>query len=346
MFFELEDIKRRHSNYYDIYNVGGWVTAPDSTLSWNYARGAMVGVTASLFNEFIVTFTESWRLLLRNYEPPNSFKQIGIFFRETLKMDNFKLALKTRSQYAFTIGTTDLAARIALFRYFNSGWQRPFAGFEYAFQRKIPGTMIMSLLTAPISIPLEMARMAYYADKTFPEELQKGYKSYFNALRRIPFEEGPYYLFKNTSPFFVRNFFQTFTLFYSYDFLKDKCSWLWRIMETPYLPSKIFLASVSTYLACLFSYPWAVVVREAVEFWPKKNGVCSFDNNYRKAGIFFWYHDFANNMFPGFFNNYFWKQAPWMMTTLLLGDALGIFSYWVVDPFSGPGTNSWEDIIS
>jgi hypothetical protein len=38
--------------------------------------------------------------------------------------------------------------------------------------------------------------MAYYADKTFPKELQKGYKSYFNALVRIPFEEGPYYLFK------------------------------------------------------------------------------------------------------------------------------------------------------
>jgi hypothetical protein len=26
-------------------------------------------------------------------------------------------------------------------------------------------------LTAPVGIPLEMARMAYYADKTFPTEL-------------------------------------------------------------------------------------------------------------------------------------------------------------------------------
>lgn len=347
MFFELDDIKRRHSNYYDIYNVGGWVTAPDSTLRWNYLRGLMVGLTASFFNEFVGTFTDSWRLLLKNFEPPNTFKQVGIFARETMKLENFKLALRTRSQYALTIGATDIAARVALFRYINSGWQRPFAGFEYAFQRKIPGTILISLLTAPIGIPLEMARMAYYADKTFPEELQKGYKSYFNALRRIPFEEGPYYLFKNTSPLFLKNFFQTFTLFYTYDFLKDKCSWLWRIMDTPYLPSKIFLASFSTYMACLFSYPWAVVVREAVDFWPQtKNGVSRFNGNYRKAGVWLWYHDFGNNMFPGFFNNYFWKQAPWMMTTLLLADSLGIFSYWVVDQFSGAGTNSWEDIIS
>jgi solute carrier family 25 oxoglutarate transporter 11 len=77
MFFELDDIKRRHSNYYDIYNVNGWVRTPDSTLSWNLQRGVITGITASLINEFIGNFTEGWRLLLRHYEPPNSFKQLG-----------------------------------------------------------------------------------------------------------------------------------------------------------------------------------------------------------------------------------------------------------------------------
>lgn len=77
--------------------------------------------------------------------------------------------------------------------------------------------------------------MAYYADKTFPEELQRGYKSYFNALRRIPFEEGPYYLFKNCFPFLMRNFFQTATMYYTYDFLKDKFGGVtFRITDWPY----------------------------------------------------------------------------------------------------------------
>jgi len=67
-----------------------------------------------------------------------------------------------------------------------------------------------------------LRKLAYYADKTFPQELQRGYTSYLNALRRIPFEEGPYFLFKNCFPFLMRNFFQTGTLFYSYDWLKDK----------------------------------------------------------------------------------------------------------------------------
>ena len=29
MFFELEDIRRRHTLYSDIFNVGVWVEAPD-----------------------------------------------------------------------------------------------------------------------------------------------------------------------------------------------------------------------------------------------------------------------------------------------------------------------------
>jgi len=37
--------------------------------------------------------------------------------------------------------------------------------------RKIPTTMLAAFLTAPISIPFELTRMAYYADKTFPKDL-------------------------------------------------------------------------------------------------------------------------------------------------------------------------------
>jgi len=67
--------------------------------------------------------------------------------------------------------------------------------------------MLTAALSAPLSVPFEIAKMAYYGDKTFPKELQKGYKSYFNALIRIPFEEGPYFLFKNSFPLYARNFF-------------------------------------------------------------------------------------------------------------------------------------------
>ena len=54
--------------------------------------------------------------------------------------------------------------------------------------------------TCFLSVPFENARRAYYADRSWPLELRKGYSSPFNALYRIPFEEGPYFLFKNGLP--------------------------------------------------------------------------------------------------------------------------------------------------
>ena len=102
-----------------------------------------------------------------------------------------------------------------------------------------------ALISAPVGVPFELARLAFYADKTFPKELQRGYTSYFNALWRIPFEEGPYYLMRNSFPIYFRNFLQTFTLFYTFDFIKDKGSWMWRVGDMPYFPAKVGFAAIS-----------------------------------------------------------------------------------------------------
>lgn len=57
----------------------------------------------------------------------------------------------------------------------------------------------------------------------------------------------------------------------------------------PYLPCKMSIAAFSAYLACAFTYPWAVMSREMVELWPKeKGGVCTFQGNYRKAMAWLW----------------------------------------------------------
>jgi len=68
-----------------------------------------------------------------------------------------------------------------------------------------------------------------------------------------------------------------------------------------------------------------------VDFWPKeKGGVCTWQGNYRKAMVWvilfsylisnfqLWYHDYGSNYFPGFMNNYFWRQAPWMFLVMLI----------------------------
>jgi solute carrier family 25 oxoglutarate transporter 11 len=40
---------------------------------------------------------------------------------------------------------------------------------EYAYLRKIPGALLGSLITSMTSIPFELAKNAYYGDKTFPK---------------------------------------------------------------------------------------------------------------------------------------------------------------------------------
>lgn len=348
MFFELDDIKRRHSYTFDVYNAFSWIDTPENQLSWNWQRAAMTGVIASSVNEVSILFTENWRLMLRNYEWPKGLKQYSIFAKETLKMDNFRLGLKNRLQYAFCIGVFDIGSRLALFRQWNAGWYRSFGTVEFNHFRKWPPSIIAAALTSWVSVPFEMARLAYYGDKTFPKELQRNYTSYFNALRRIPFEEGPYFLFKNSFPFMMRNFFQTLTMFYTYDWLKDKFgAATYRISDFPLPIVKTLISGLSIYLACAFSYPFAVTIREMVEFWPKeKNGVCTWQGNYRRAAVWLWYHDFGSNYFPGFMNNYFFRNFPWMFLTLWVGDRMGMFNYWQHDPYMGAGTNSWEDAFS
>jgi len=96
MFFELEDIKRRHSPYWDAHNVHSWVRTPDSTHSWMIERGVIIGCLAAAVNETVVNIVNNGRLLHKYYETPENIKQAGVFLKETMKMSSFKRGMKSR----------------------------------------------------------------------------------------------------------------------------------------------------------------------------------------------------------------------------------------------------------
>lgn len=81
--------------------------------------------------------------------------------------------------------------------------------------------MVASAASSWFSIPFENARAAFYADKAYPQDLRKNYASIFDALRRIPGEEGAYYLFKGSSPIIARNYCLFSISVFIYDFLRD-----------------------------------------------------------------------------------------------------------------------------
>jgi len=130
-------------------------------------------------------------------------------------------------------------------------------------------------------VPFEMARRAYYADKTWPLELRKGYTSPTNALIRIPFEEGPYYLFRGNFPIVASSFMFWTSFFTFYSWAKNKFFFLWTYNDFPYNYIKGGMMGISFALASCAAYPF-YFIREMVDIWPKeRGGHCTWNNNYR-----------------------------------------------------------------
>jgi hypothetical protein len=161
-------------------------------------------------------------------------------------------------------------------------------------------------------------------------------------LRRIPFEEGPYYLFKNTFPLFVKHTLGPFTAFLTYDNISDKLSVIWKVSDTPMYSVKIPCALLSSYLGTVFTYPFVHYIKDMVDLMPKV-GVDPWRGNYRKAAVTYIHSPNFNNGMAGLFKRYFWHVFPLYFSTLLIGDYFGMFNYWNVSPLLGPGDNTPED---
>lgn len=81
---------------------------------------------------------------------------------------------------------------------------------------------ISGFASGMFGIPFIVARRAYFADLTWPAELRKGYRSPLHALTKIPFTEGPLYLFKGGLPIYLGNALFTSWAFSMYTWLKNK----------------------------------------------------------------------------------------------------------------------------
>ena len=303
----------------------------------------MIGLLTTYMQEYLSAFIRASTLMSKHYEPPVNTTQAITWARETLNLESFRQGAKNRRQVMLYGAFFDIGLKVASYRQWNSGWQNYSGGFEHAFLRKVPTALMAFITVAPFGVAGEMVQRAYTADATFPKELQKGYTSYFNAFRRIPFEEGPYYLFKNTFPLYFKHIIGPFTAFYSHDWLKDKVSVLWRTGSAPMYPFVVITTAFSAYLAAAFTYPFAYTSKAMIDLWPKKDGVDPWHGNYRKAITWMWYGPTWNLAFPGFFRHYFWHVFPLWFTSLLLADKMGMFSYWRIDLMAGAGDNTSDD---
>jgi hypothetical protein len=148
----------------------------------------MIGLVAGPVQQYLTHFIHHWRAMFNHYETPTNLKQWYTFITETTKLDSFKNGLKSRMQLGAATGALSIGSQVAALRQFNSGWSSNFGGVEFSYYRKFPTFLASALVSSPFGVMVDMASRAYYADKTFPKELQKGYKNFLDAFRRIPFE--------------------------------------------------------------------------------------------------------------------------------------------------------------
>lgn len=141
--------------------------------------------------------------------------------------------------------------------------------------------MVAVAPTCWTGVPFEMSRRAYFADKTWPIELRKGYSSPTNALLRIPFEEGPYYLFKGGLPIITHAYLFWTTWFTTHTWMKNKFYFFWVYNDYNYNYCKAIMLGLTFGISSVIAYP-AYYAREMVDLWPKeRGGHCTWNNNYR-----------------------------------------------------------------
>lgn len=303
-YFEFEDVKRFHQPYEDQLIRGPyWKPGHDNSPWINVKRTLYPAALVAALYEPIRHFATGAKILNGYYEWPKTRMERNIFFREVFRLPNFWPDMLKKMSFKFVYLTGDVGLKMTAWRLMYGATSSPAEFADYNAFKIFFCALFAFIPTCWTAIPFEMASRAYYADKTWPVELRRNYRSPLNALIRIPFEEGPTYLFRGGMPIAIRDFF--FYSFFSgfYAWLKNKMFFLYIYHEFSYNYVKFFNFAVSFAVGWLVAYPFHFS-RELVDLWPKeRGGHCTWGNQYN--GAIRWMMDNLDILFTNFFPN-FW----------------------------------------
>jgi solute carrier family 25 oxoglutarate transporter 11 len=224
-------------------------------------------------------------------------------------------------------GGGDVACRLAAWQYFYGGTNSPSDYSDWNTFKYFGCALLSSTVTLANTVPFEMARRAYYADRTWPQELRRGYTSPLNALLRIPVEEGLGYLFKGSMPIVASSFAFWMGVTTMYSYMKNHTYFMWVYNDFNYNFIKTLNLSASFFIASIVSYPF-YFTREMVDIWPKeRGGHCTWNNSYRACMK--WMLENVDMMYYNFLSGYTRWVARFGLgyfISLWVADNLGMFS--------------------
>jgi solute carrier family 25 oxoglutarate transporter 11 len=221
----------------------------------------------------------------------------------------------------------DFGLRIASFKKFYGGTWSPVSISDFNIIKNIFHSWACAIPVCWVGIPFETARKAYYADLTWPAELRKGFRSPLHALAKIPFTEGPLYLFKGGLLTYVGNVQLTAFTFLFYSWLKNKAFFLWVYNDFPYEWIKFWCLNIAFAVGSVCGYP-LYYLKEMIEVWPKeRGGHDTFKGSYYNA--LKWmrqnYDVYNTNLYEGYWR-WFRTQGIIFYLAIWQADNMGLFT--------------------
>lgn len=272
-YFTIHDVKRDRKPY--LTNTHwlrpNWAPEIYNTPLNNLKKTGVIATAASCVVETIRQVRVNFRLINMRYEFPKNSLQWSIYAREITKTPNFWSEYRKRLTFGAVQHTLDSGFKVAIFHYLYGGTWGPYTYADFNLFKNLIMGFGAAALTGWTNYPLAIARQAYYADKTWPEELRKGYRSPLHALVRIPFTEGLPYLFRGGSLYYVANTIGYGWVLFFYTYFKDKLVFLYKYNDCNYSFTKFGILGLAFFLGCIGFQPF-YTMKELMDNSPKERG--------------------------------------------------------------------------
>lgn len=272
-YFGIHDIKRDRKPYQTntFWLRPNWAPEIYNTPWNNLKKIAPISCAASVFVESIRHIRVNFNLLHKVYEYPKNSLQWSIYMREIFKTPNFWSEYRKRMVWGCFQHTLDSGFKIAIFHWLYGGTWGPYHYADFNLFKNMIMGFGAAALTGWTNYPLTVARKAYYADKTWPVELQKGYRSPLHAFFKILVTDGPSYLFRGGMLHYIANTIGYGWVLFFYTYMKDKFSFTYRYNDSNYSFFKFMMLGLSFFLASIGFQPF-FAIKETIDTSPRERG--------------------------------------------------------------------------
>lgn len=342
-YFQLHDIKRDRMPYStsDWWIRPFWAPEVSNTPLLNLKYTGACALMASCLVEPVMHYWNSLKTINMVYEVPKNSAQLSIFLKEGFKTPFFFSELRKKLVYGAVQHTLDAGFKISCFHYIFGGTWSPKMIADVNSIKYIACSFYAALLSCWTQYPLDIARKAYYADLTWPEELRKGYRSPLHALFKIPFTEGPLFLFRGGLPICAGNFFGMGWTFFIYAWVKDKSFFLWKLNEINYSWCKFWILNLSFAIGSIGAQPF-FYVKKIMDEAPKcRGGKPFFESSYEALKyVKTRWHDTPTKFQQGYWT---WMKNHGLILylTIWFADNMGLMDNFKEDPWSYRVSNGY-----